>query len=72
MVGCKGTCEFNLKRNISLKCEEGMCKTGYIEKTKGVCEPCDTINDGCIECHYEDNYFNGYYGFKRKRRFCCL
>ena len=71
MVGCKGTCEFNLKRNISLKCEEGMCKTGYIEKTKGVCEPCDTINDGCIECHYEDNYFNGYYGFKRKRRFSC-
>ena len=71
MVGCKGTCTFNLKKNISLKCEEGMCKTGYIEKTKGVCEPCDTINKGCIECHYEDNYLNGYYGFKRKRRFSC-
>ena len=71
MVGCKGTCEFNLKKNISLKCEEGMCKTGFIEKTKGVCEPCETINEGCIECHYEDNYLNGYYGFKRKRRFSC-
>ena len=71
MVGCKGTCEFNLKKNISLKCEEGMCKTGFIEKTIGVCEPCETINDGCIECHYEDNYPDGYYGFKRKRRFAC-
>ena len=71
MVGCKGSCVFNLKRNISLKCEEGMCKTGYIEKTKGVCEPCETINEGCIECHYEDNYLSGYYGFKRKRRFSC-
>ena len=71
MVGCKGTCTFDLKKNISLKCEEGMCKTGYIEKTKGVCEPCETINEGCIECHYEDNYLSGYYGFKRKRRFSC-
>ena len=71
MVGCKGTCEFNLKKNITLKCEEGMCKTGFIEKTKGVCEPCETINEGCIECHYEDDYLKGYYGFKRKRRFSC-
>ena len=71
MVGCKGSCTFNLRRNISLKCEDGKCKTGYIEKTQGVCEPCETINDGCIECHYENNYLNGYYGFKRKRRFSC-
>ena len=71
MVGCKGTCTFDLKKNISLKCEEGMCKTGYIEKTKGVCESCETINEGCIECHYENNYLEGYYGFKRKRRFSC-
>ena len=71
MVGCKGACAFDLKKNIVLKCEEGMCKTGYIEKTKGVCEPCDTINEGCIECHYENNYLPGYYGFKRKRRFSC-
>ena len=71
MVGCKGKCVYNDKKNITLKCEEGMCKTGYIEKTKGVCEPCDTINDGCIECHYENDYLSGYYGFKRKRRFSC-
>ena len=71
MVGCKGSCTFNLKRNISLKCEDDKCKTGYIEKTRGVCEPCETINDGCIECHYENSYLNGYYGFKRKRRFSC-
>ena len=71
MVGCKGTCEFNPKKNITLKCEEGMCKTGFIEKTKGVCEPCETINEGCIECHYENDYLSGYYGFKRKRRFSC-
>ena len=48
-----------------------MCKTGFIEKTKGVCEPCKTINEGCIECHYENDYLSGYYGFKRKRRFSC-
>ena len=71
MVGCKGKCVYNDKKNITLKCEEGMCKTGFIEKTKGVCEPCDTINDGCIECHYENDYLSGYYGFKRKRRFSC-
>ena len=71
MVGCKGTCTFDLKKNITLKCEEGMCKTGFIEKTKGVCEPCETINEGCIECHYENNYPDGYFGFKRKRRFSC-
>ena len=71
MVGCKGTCKFDQKKNITLQCEEGMCKTGYIEKTRGVCEPCETINEGCIECHYEDNYLNGYFGFKRKRRFSC-
>ena len=71
MVGCKGKCTFNIKKNITLKCEEGMCKTGYIEKTRGVCEPCETINNGCIECHYENTYLDGYYGFKRKRRFSC-
>ena len=71
MVGCKGKCTFDLKKNITLKCEEGKCKTGFLEKAKGVCEPCDTINDGCIECHYENNYLEGYYGFKRKRRFSC-
>lgn len=71
MVGCKGACTFNLKKNISLKCEDDKCKTGFIEKTRGVCEPCETINEGCIECHYENNYLKGYYGLKRKRRFSC-
>ena len=71
MVGCKGSCIFSNKKNITLQCEEGQCKTGYLEKTKGVCEPCDTVSNGCIDCHYENNYLEGYYGLKRKRRFVC-
>ena len=71
MVGCKGTCTFSIKRNNVIECEEGGCKTGYLEKTKGVCEPCDTVNKGCIECHYDNNYLNDYSGLKRKRRFVC-
>ena len=71
MVGCKGACTFNLKKNISLKCEDDKCKTGFIEKISGVCEPCETVNEGCIECHYENDYLKGYYGLKRKRRFSC-
>ena len=69
--GCKGSCTFSLKRNDTLKCEEGACKTGYIEKSKGICESCDTINKGCAECHYENEYPSNYLGFKRKRRFVC-
>ena len=71
MVGCKGSCIFSNKKNITLRCEEGKCKIGYLEKTKGVCEPCDTVNLGCIDCHYENNYPQNYYGLKRKRRFVC-
>ena len=71
MVGCKGICTFSQKRNNVIECEEGGCKTGYLEKTKGICEPCDTVNVGCIECHYEDNYLNDYVGFKRSKRFVC-
>ena len=71
MVGCKGTCTFSVKTNNVLECEEGGCKTGYLEKSKGVCEPCDTVNIGCIECHYDENYANDYPGLKRKRRFVC-
>ena len=71
MVGCKGSCIFSDKKNITLRCEEGKCKTGYIERTKGVCEPCGTVNLGCIDCHYENNYPQNYYGLKRKRRFVC-
>ena len=29
MPGCKGVCNYSLKRNQTLKCE-GECKTGYI------------------------------------------
>ena len=71
MVGCKGTCTFSIKRNNVIECEDGGCKTGYLEKTKGVCEPCDTVNKGCIECHYDENYLSDYLGLKRKRRFVC-
>ena len=71
MVGCKGTCTFSTKRNNILECEEGQCKTGYLEKSKGLCEPCNTVNKGCIECHYDSNYLNDYKGLKRKRRFVC-
>ena len=71
MVGCKGSCTFSTKRNNVIECEEGGCKTGYLEKEKGLCEPCDTVNKGCIECHYDNNYLNDYLGLKRKRRFVC-
>ena len=71
MVGCKGSCTFSKKRNNVIECEEGKCKTGYLEKTKGVCEPCDTVNVGCIECHYDNNYLKDFVGFRRSRRFVC-
>ena len=71
MVGCKGKCTFSQKRNNVIECEEGKCKTGYLEKTKGVCEPCDTVNVGCIECHYAHDYLKDYFGFRRSRRFVC-
>ena len=58
-------------RNNIIECEEGQCKTGYLEKSKGICEPCDKINKGCIECHYDDNYSSDYPRLKRKRRFVC-
>ena len=72
IVGCKGSCIFSEKKNITLRCEEGKCKTGFIEGIKGVCESCDKVNLGCIDCHYENNtYPQDYYGLKRKRRFVC-
>ena len=71
MVGCKGTCTFSTKRNNVLECEDGGCKSGYLEKSKGLCESCDSINQGCIECHYDSNYLSDYAGLKRKRRFVC-
>ncbi|MBO6243530.1 MAG: hypothetical protein J6O41_03055 [Clostridia bacterium] len=71
MVGCKGSCTFSVKTNNVLECQEGGCKTGYLEKSKGICEPCDTVNIGCIECHYDENYLSDYQGLKWKRRFVC-
>ena len=71
MVGCKGTCTFSTKRNNVLECEDGGCKSGYLEKSRGICESCDSINQGCIECHYESNYLSDYQGLKRERRFVC-
>ena len=71
MPGCKGTCTFSLKRENPLECEDNGCKTGYIEITKGICETCDKANEGCIECHYDNNYPKNYKGIKRKRRFIC-
>ena len=71
MVGCKRTCTFSTKRRNVLECEEEGCKSGYLEKSKGLCEPCESVNKGCIECHYENDYLSGYLGLKRERRFVC-
>ena len=71
MVGCIGSCSFSIKRNNVLECEEGKCKTGFIEVSKGVCESCNSINEGCIECNYELEYNNNYLGLRRKRHFVC-
>ena len=71
MPGCKGKCTFSLKRENPLECEDNGCKTGYIEITKGICETCNKANEGCIECHYDNNYPINYKGIKRKRRFVC-
>ena len=71
MVGCKGTCTYSNKRLNLLECEAGKCKSGYIEKSKGICEPCDITNEGCIECHYETSYPENFKGLRRKQRFVC-
>lgn len=37
-------------------------------------QKCETINEGCLECSYDEdikNYPENYYGIKRKRRFLC-
>ena len=70
MPGCKGSCSFSLKRNNVIKCEDG-CKIGFIETSEGVCEPCENVNKGCYECHYDNTYPIGYSGIKRERRFVC-
>ena len=70
ILGCQQGCSFSLKRNRILKCESG-CKRGYIESAEGVCSPCRAINEGCHECHYENNYPLYYEGIQRKRTFVC-
>ena len=70
MPGCKGECSFSLERNDVIKCETD-CKEGYIESSEGVCELCNNVNQGCYQCHYEEEYPNNYIGIKRKRRFVC-
>ena len=70
MPGCRGSCSFSRERNDLILCE-GECKDEYIESSKGVCELCDSINEGCNKCHYDENYPPNYFGIKRKRRFIC-
>ena len=70
MPGCKGECSFSLFRNNVLLCESE-CKEEYIESSKGICELCTTVNEGCYKCHYENNYPDNFYGIKRARRFQC-
>ena len=70
MPGCNGECSFSLKRNNTILCA-GKCKDGYIESSEGICEECESINKGCIECHYEQNYPSNYLYVKKSRRFQC-
>jgi hypothetical protein len=70
MIGCEGACNYSIKRNDILKCEN-KCKKGYIEIREGICEPCEIYNKGCYECHYENKYPKNYIKLKRKRRFVC-
>ena len=39
--------------------------------SKGICKKCEEINQGCLDCHYDNNYPEDYKGLKRKRRFIC-
>ena len=71
MPGCKGPCTYSIKRNNIIECE-GECLTGYIETSKGLCEPCEKVNKGCLNCVYNKNYPIGFSGLKRENRFECL
>ena len=69
--GCKGACNFSLKRNNILKCEDG-CEEGYVETSEGICESCSSRTSGCLECHYEYDYPSDFLGLKRKKeKFVC-
>ena len=71
MPGCDGSCTYSLDRINVLECEEGKCKSGYLETSKGLCESCDIVNKGCENCIYNEAYPDGYSGFMRQRRFEC-
>ena len=66
MPGCKGECSFSLYRNNAILCES-QCKDGYIESSPGICETCGKINEGCLDCHYENNYPSNYFGIKKDK-----
>ena len=70
MAGCQGSCTYSLQRNQIIECQ-GNCSTNYLETSKGLCETCEEINNGCKECYYDENYPDEYSGFKRIRRFVC-
>ena len=55
MPGCKGECSFSWKRQNSLLCESG-CEEGYLESSKGICEPCEEFEKGCSQCYYDKNF----------------
>ena len=69
--GCKGNCKFSNRTFGFLSCEENGCKSGYLRSSQGECVPCNIINYGCYECHYDNNYPDDYKGLKRRRRFIC-
>jgi len=71
MPGCNGTCTYSLKRINILECK-GDCIQGYLETSKGVCESCDVINKGCLNCEYKKDYPDGYSDIKRQNRFECI
>ena len=71
MPGCGGSCTYSLARKNIIECE-GRCISGYLETSKGICESCDIINKGCLNCIYNENYPVGYSDFKRQRRFECI
>ena len=68
MPGCKGNCDFSLKRNNEIICK-GECKEGYLESSKGICKSCGSINRGCYKCHYKNN--SNYLFSKKSRKFQC-
>ena len=70
MPGCNGPCTYSNKRNNIIECEVE-CLTGYLETSKGVCESCGIVNEGCLNCKYTKDYPVGYSGFQRQNRFKC-